>query len=100
MRDVSFLRKENFALCTKKLIFVCLFLSIGTLIFGYGERYLSLSSIVQQLIWIDTASFSGVQAIPAYVRQFGELQDGRYVLTPVRLSLINSLALFGKCKCH
>lgn len=37
MKDISFLRKENFALCTRKLIFTCLFLSIGTLIFGYGK---------------------------------------------------------------
>lgn len=70
-----------FTHCTRKLLAICLFLSIGTLIFGY-----------------DTSSFSGVQAIPAFVSQFGEEVEGMKILLPVRLSLINSLAFVGKCE--
>ena len=36
--------------------------------------------------------------MPAYVRQFGQLVNGKYVLSASRVSFISSIAYVGKCE--
>ncbi|RSH95517.1 hypothetical protein EHS25_000609 [Saitozyma podzolica] len=77
---VSWADKGNFAKVTTKLVCICLFLSLGSVIFGY-----------------DTGMFGGVQAIPGFVARFGECNaKGVCTLSASRVSLMQSIAFVGK----
>ncbi|KAJ3744892.1 general substrate transporter [Lentinula detonsa] len=69
------------AAVTPKLLAITLFLALGNVIYGY-----------------DTASFGGVQAIPAFGKQFGIFDPtlGQYALPAKTSSLLTSLAFAGK----
>ncbi|KAK1217419.1 hypothetical protein PQX77_019959 [Marasmius sp. AFHP31] len=66
---------------TPRLFFIVGLMSLGNIIYGY-----------------DTASFGGVQAIPAFGRQFGAFDSNlnRYALPARTSSLLTSLAFLGK----
>ncbi|KAI3599979.1 sugar transporter [Moniliophthora roreri] len=66
---------------TPRLFAITAFMALGNIIYGY-----------------DTASFGGVQAIPAFGRQFGEFDRtlNRYALPARTSSLLTSLAFLGK----
>ncbi|KAF9052175.1 general substrate transporter [Rhodocollybia butyracea] len=69
------------AAITPKLLAITLFLALGNVIYGY-----------------DTASFGGVQAIPAFGKQFGVFEPslGQFALPAKTSSLLTSLAFAGK----
>jgi hypothetical protein len=98
MAILSAFQKNNFARVTLKLAAVCLFLSLGSLIFGYGEpahRELAECNVADY--HSDTSSFGGVNAIPAFDMQFGTKgANGIYSLSPVQASLMQSIAFVGK----
>ncbi|KAK7054677.1 hypothetical protein VNI00_003140 [Paramarasmius palmivorus] len=66
---------------TPRLFAITAFMALGNIIYGY-----------------DTASFGGVQAIPAFGKQFGEFDPtlNRYALSAYLSSLLTSLAFLGK----
>ncbi|KAJ8079086.1 hypothetical protein AAF712_006464 [Marasmius tenuissimus] len=66
---------------TPRLFFIVGLMSLGNIIYGY-----------------DTASFGGVQAIPAFGRQFGTFDSklNRFALPARTSSLLTSLAFLGK----
>ncbi|THU82598.1 general substrate transporter [Dendrothele bispora CBS 962.96] len=73
--------KGMMALMTPKLLAITLFMALGNVIYGY-----------------DTNSFGGVQAIPAFGKQFGDFDPtlNRYALPARTSSLLTSLAFAGK----
>ncbi|KAF5373744.1 hypothetical protein D9758_000707 [Tetrapyrgos nigripes] len=72
---------STMALMTPKLLAVTFFMALGNIIYGY-----------------DTNSFGGVQAIPAFGKQFGIFDEtlNRYALSARTSSLLTSLAFVGK----
>lgn len=65
---------------TPYLLYCCLVFNAGNVLFG-----------------IDVSSFGSLQALPSFLRQFGELQpDGSYGLSTSRKSIMNSVNWTGK----
>jgi hypothetical protein len=56
-----------------------------------------ITAMLNMLFGFDTTSFSGVQSIPAFERQFGTpTSDGGYGLSSSRASFMSSVAFSGK----
>lgn len=56
-----------------------------------------ITAMLNMLFGFDTTSFSGVQSIPAFERQFGTpTGDGGYGLSGSRASFMSSVAFSGK----
>ncbi|CAK7206854.1 hypothetical protein SEUCBS139899_009660 [Sporothrix eucalyptigena] len=80
-RGNVFVGRAAFKTATPRLLFICIVYAFGSVFFGY-----------------DSASFSGVQAMSPYLRQFGTYNAAKktYALTTQNSALLNSLPLLGK----
>lgn len=76
-----FVGTAAFQAATPSIFFFCGIYAMGSVFFGY-----------------DSSSFSGVQAMDPFVRQFGSYNaaTGTYALSSLTKSLMNSLPLLGK----